>query len=366
MTSPVDPSQLQLDLDHIRRRRIGQFILVMLATIVGLALVNALFAQPLAVGTLFFAVSALSLALFLLHKRYIDVAGILAALVMFFCIAQAMWTGHGLRSSVLLVYPAALFFVMIMIGKRAFYIAFVAMLIYMTALMTANLQGWRQGPENMTEVRWLLDYTILLTCVAFVIRVLTSDLLALLDSHHHRMHEVTRSKLAAEHLANHDNLTGLPNRRMAGYHFDELLRQSQEKKCQLAVIFVDIDNFKTVNDSWGHQCGDELLKHISENISRQLRRSDKLNRIAGDEFLLLLPDVADTKDLEPVLKKIAQAASVPMSFEDVTIIATISMGIALAPKHGSDFKTLFKQADLALYDAKAAGKNQFCFFNPAA
>jgi hypothetical protein len=169
MTSPVDPSQLQLDLDHIRRRRIGQFILVMLATIVGLALVNALFAQPLAVGTLFFAVSALSLALFLLHKRYIDVAGILAALVMFFCIAQAMWTGHGLRSSVLLVYPAALFFVMIMIGKRAFYIAFVAMLIYMTALMTANLQGWRQGPENMTEVRWLLDYTILLTCVAFVI-----------------------------------------------------------------------------------------------------------------------------------------------------------------------------------------------------
>lgn len=100
MTSPVDPSQLQLDLDHIRRRRIGQFILVMLATIVGLALVNALFAQPLAVGTLFFAVSALSLALFLLHKRYIDVAGILAALVMFFCIAQAMWTGHdsaGLR-----------------------------------------------------------------------------------------------------------------------------------------------------------------------------------------------------------------------------------------------------------------------------
>lgn len=63
------------------------------------------------------------------------------------------------------------------------------------------------------------------------------------------MHEVTCSKLAAEHLANHDNLTGLPNRRMAGYHFDDLLRQSQEKKCQLAVIFVDIDNFKTVNDS---------------------------------------------------------------------------------------------------------------------
>lgn len=285
---------------------------------------------------------------------------------MFFCIAQAMWTGHGLRSSVLLVYPAALFFVMIMIGKRAFYIAFVAMLVYITVLITANLQGWRQGPENMTELRWLLDYTILLTCVAFVIRVLASDLLALLDSHHHRMHEVTRSKLAAEHLANHDNLTGLPNRRMAEYHFDDLLRQSQKKKCQLAVIFVDIDNFKAVNDSRGHQCGDELLKHISENISRQLRRSDKLNRIAGDEFLLLLPDVADTKDLEPVLKKIAQAASIPMIFEDTAIVSTISMGIALAPDHGTDFRTLFKLADQALYDAKAAGKNQFCFFNPAA
>ena len=149
----------------------------------------------------------------------------------------------------------------------------------------------------------MLDFGILLTATTFVMRVLATDLLAMLAALRVEMAEASQSRIAAEHLANHGTLTGLPNRRMAEQYFSDMFDQAMQERSGMALIFMDVDSFKDVNDSHGHQCGDDLLKHIGEVINSQLRRTDRLTRIAGDEFLILPPGVSISHEVEAILRK---------------------------------------------------------------
>lgn len=352
-------------IQQIRTKRIGQGIVVMLLAMSALSLVNFLDNQSVVVTALLFTIIFLLLALLLLRQGHAHKAAALTVFVMFVCVAQAMWGGAGLRSSALTGYPAVLLFAMIMIGKRTFYTALTAMLVYMVVLIFATQQGWRAGTEEPMGYRWLGDYGVILIAAAFIIRVLASDLLALLDALHIQMDDATRSRLQAEHLANHDNLTGLPNRRMAERYFQELLHLSRQEDAGVGLVFVDVDNFKTFNDSHGHDLGDELLRHLGRTISAQLRKSDRLVRIAGDEFLIMLSGISKSKDVELILEKIRGAVAQPVTLRSETLVPALSMGIALAPDHGEDFRDLVTKADHAMYQAKAAGRNRYQFFRPA-
>lgn len=362
---PLSQTRRTDAIQQIRTRRISQGIMVMLLAICTLSLVNFFDNQSVVVVALLFTIVFLLLSLLLLRNGYPQAAAALTVFVMFVCVAQAMWGGAGLRSSALTGYPAVLLFAMIMLGKRSFYLTLTAMLVYMVFLLYATNNGWRTGLEDATEYRWLGDYGVILLAAAFIIRVLASDLLALLDALHAQMDDVTQSKLAAEHMANHDNLTGLPNRRMAEHYFQELLQKSQQEQAGVGLVFVDVDNFKTVNDSHGHDLGDELLRHLGQTISAQLRKSDRLVRIAGDEFLIMLSDISKGKDVEVILEKIRHAVASPVTIHNETLVPALSMGIVLAPEHGLDFRELVTKADLAMYQAKAAGRNRYQFFRPA-
>ncbi len=125
-----------------------------------------------------------------------------------------------------------------------------------------------------------------------------------------------------------------------------------------------MDNFKTFNDSHGHDLGDELLRHLGNTISGQLRKSDRLVRIAGDEFLILLSGISKGKDVELILDKVRSAVARPVTIHSETVIPALSMGISLAPEHGENFRELVTMADHAMYQAKAAGRNQYQFFRP--
>ncbi|MDP3518282.1 MAG: GGDEF domain-containing protein [Pseudohongiella sp.] len=365
MNQQARVGNLNNEFEQIRNKRVGQTIGVLLLALFALAFVNLLSADNVVVPVLLFAILFLSFAFFLLRRGYTQAAATITLVVMFVCIAQAMWSGSGLRSSALLVFPAAQLFALIMIGKRAFYLSYLSMLAYMVILLTANTQGWRVGAENMLGYRWMLDFGILLTAATFVMRVLATDLLAMLAALRVEMTEITQSRIAAEHLANHDTLTGLPNRRMAEQYFSDMFDQAMQERSGMALIFVDVDNFKDVNDTHGHQCGDDLLKHIGEVISSQLRRTDRLTRIAGDEFLILLPGVSVSQEVEVILRKIKHSVSMPVTLGGETLSPTLSMGIALAPAHGDDFKSLLSKADQALYQSKAAGRNRYHYFQPA-
>ncbi|MBC52885.1 MAG: hypothetical protein CMQ34_03525 [Gammaproteobacteria bacterium] len=362
---PLNQSRRTDPIQQIRTKRISQGILVMLLAVLTLSLVNFFASQSVVVIALLFTIAFLLLSLLLLRKGYPQAAAALTVFVMFVCVAQAMWGGAGLRSSALTGYPAVLLFAMIMLGKRTFYAALVAMLVYMVFLVYATSLGLRTGLEDATSFRWLGDYGVILIAAAFIIRVLASDLLALLDALHIQMDAANQSKLQAEHMANHDNLTGLPNRRMAEHYFEELLRQSQQDQAGVGLVFVDVDNFKTFNDSHGHDLGDDLLRHLGQTISSQLRKSDRLVRIAGDEFLIMLSNISRDKDVELILEKIRGAVASPVTLQNETLIPALSMGIALAPEHGQDFKELVTKADHAMYQAKAAGRNRYHFFRPA-
>jgi diguanylate cyclase len=365
MSKPTNLIRLRDDIENIRNTRIQQFVIVTILTLSLLAVSNVLTQQNTVLYGLTFAIVSLSLSLLMLRKGLTQPAAHLVIVVLFLCIAQAMWEGSGLRSSALLGFPAVLLLCLIMVGLPAFYTLYAAMVLFMVVLSWATLNGYREGLENMRGYFTMLNTIVIFSTVTFVTRVLATDLLSLLRQLRLEMHDVNRSKLEAEHRANHDNLTGLPNRRMAEHYFHEMLRISKQEKTCVALVFVDVDNFKAINDSHGHQHGDDLLKYLGETISSQLRRSDRLVRVAGDEFLILLAGISRQEDVENILKKVNQSVQKPITIDGETLAPALSMGVALAPEHGENFRELMIRADKAMYKAKADGRNRYHFYSKA-
>lgn len=163
-------------------------------------------------------------------------------------------------------------------------------------------------------------------------------------------------------LAFHDALTGLPNRRIFHEHVRQSLAQSKRTGQSLALLSIDVDDFKRINDSMGHHVGDQFLISLAKRVRSCIREVDMFARISGDEFMVLLPAVDSEEGTEKVSKRILEAVSAPWKVESHTFHASISIGIALSPKNGSDMDTLFKQVDSALYQAKHQGKQGFAFF----
>jgi diguanylate cyclase (GGDEF)-like protein len=178
--------------------------------------------------------------------------------------------------------------------------------------------------------------------------------------------DITERKLAEDrirHMAHHDELTGLPNRSLIRDRLDQAVRNAQRNGGHLALAFVDLDDFKLVNDGLGHNAGDELLKVVGGRMQACLRRADTLGRLGGDEFVILLPDAGESPlALTPVLEKIRQAVTEPVQIGDQAVRVSCSMGVVVYPRDGDDPKTLMMNADAAMYRAKELGSNNFQFY----
>lgn len=161
--------------------------------------------------------------------------------------------------------------------------------------------------------------------------------------------------------ANHDTLTGLPNRRLLSELMMYSLSRSQREKTKAAVLFLDLDDFKIINDTKGHDFGDELLKSVADRLSGSLRKSDVLARIGGDEFIILLENIDDLNQVITTAEKILNCFNDVFTIKDASFSVSTSIGIALYPENGQDADTLIKNADLALYQAKKIGKSQYTF-----
>ncbi len=166
------------------------------------------------------------------------------------------------------------------------------------------------------------------------------------------------------HQASHDQLTGLPNRLLLDEQLSLSLVSAQQQREILAVVFLDLDRFKTINDTLGHAAGDHLLCCTTERLKPCLQESDFIARWGGDEFTLLLPQVKSAEDVISVAQKILETLSAPFYFGGQELYITASLGIALAPYDGEDAETLLKNADTAMYAAKQQGKNNFQFYTP--
>lgn len=165
-----------------------------------------------------------------------------------------------------------------------------------------------------------------------------------------------------EFLAFHDPLTGLPNRLLAKDHLEMAVAYSSRVNSRVALLFLDLDNFKTINDSLGHTVGDALLKAVAMRLRDSVRNTDTISRQGGDEFLVLLPDTSDTDAITVIAEKVVLALSTPFEIQGQHLSTSASIGIAVYPDDGSDFDTLLKKADTAMYQSKKAGRSTYRFY----
>ncbi|MDQ1374103.1 MAG: hypothetical protein QOJ09_1441 [Actinomycetota bacterium] len=176
----------------------------------------------------------------------------------------------------------------------------------------------------------------------------------------HMVHE--RSEL--EHAAEHDGLTGLPRPELFNDRVSLAVSAAHQRKGLMAVMFVDLDRFKKVNDSLGHQVGNQLLQLVAKRLRRTVRDGDSVGRQGGDEFTILLPEIKEEEDARRVAEKIRAEFVEPFAIGDRRLFVTASVGVALYPKDGLDQYTLLKNADAAMYRAKERGRDQYQLYTP--
>ena len=178
--------------------------------------------------------------------------------------------------------------------------------------------------------------------------------------------DITPRKQAEEriqYLASHDSLTGLPNRVMFGELLNHVLALSQRHERRFAVLFVDLDRFKFINDSLGHEAGDELLREVSRRLKSTLRSGDIVARLGGDEFVLVLQDLPGSEQAGGVARKLLSAVIRPIEINGQECRVTASIGISMYPDDAQDEASLMTHADIAMYHAKEEGKNNFQFYD---
>ena len=180
--------------------------------------------------------------------------------------------------------------------------------------------------------------------------------------------DITERKLyesRIQHQANHDSLTGLPNRYLLNDRLQQNMLLCERNQTSLAVVFLDLDHFKIVNDSMSHEIGDKLLVLIAQRIAKSIRSVDTIARVGGDEFVILLANLQDAQDYLQTVERIIACVAEPCHISHHTFNVSCSIGISLYPTHAQQASELLKNADLALYEAKRLGRNTYQLYTPA-
>ena len=176
--------------------------------------------------------------------------------------------------------------------------------------------------------------------------------------------ERKKAEVTIKKLAYHDSLTGLPSRTLFNDRFTMAMADSKRNDKNTALIMLDLDHFKDVNDTFGHDAGDDILKEVSSRLTSILRQTDIVCRMGGDEFALLISDASVKEMIEEVAQRILAAIGTPFSLHGVKAWISASLGIAVYPEDGENLETLFKHADIAMYEVKKVGRNNYLYYQP--
>jgi len=177
--------------------------------------------------------------------------------------------------------------------------------------------------------------------------------------------ERKKSEEEVRHIAFHDSLTQLPNRTLFYDRLERAIKDAQREKSKVALMFIDLDRFKIVNDTLGHHVGDLLLQEVAERLKDNIRSSDTVARLGGDEFVIILPDISRARDVSKVANKLLENLNQPIVIEENELYTTPSIGISLYPTDGLTVEALMQSADTAMYHVKEDGKNNYQYFTKA-
>ncbi|MDX1678400.1 putative bifunctional diguanylate cyclase/phosphodiesterase [Arsukibacterium sp.] len=363
---PNDP-EFNQSFVEISSARLNTLRIKRLLQITGLTLFGLVLAVAVASGTtkwvLMAGCFALALAALLAYQRRVVAATHILLWAMCLMLSALAFISGGIRDLALLGYPGVLVFAAMLGNSRLFFSLISFMLVFcglLTYLATAGIV--RPVIPAISPAHFVFTGAILLVtggCVYLLYR----DQQCLMQSLQSENHRVKQSQAHIEHLALHDPLTGLPNRVCCQQHFQRLYAECLSGAQRLAVVLLDLDNFKPVNDSLGHAAGDLLLQQLARRLENQLGANDILSRFGGDEFLLLIPGFDSNEALAAKAAALLQQTTAPFFIMQNQIEISGSVGIAITPEHGSEFSEICKHADMAMFQAKADGRNVYRFYH---
>ena len=274
-----------------------------------------------------------------------------------------MWLGAGLADSILLAFSVLLMAAGQMLRPRYFFLVMTAILLGVITIGVSSTLGWRTSTQHDTEFNRMTDSVLMLLVGGTMVLFLSRDMFNAMKRLRLEIERHQESERNLSYLARHDPLTHLPNRMLANELIEQALRSAERQDSKLALLFVDLDNFKDINDSMGHAAGDDFLKQVADRLRAAVRKGDIVCRQGGDEFLVGLIDVTASDDISGVASHLLAGIAQPFVVRDSEILASCSIGIAVYPHDGTDFEELLRHADLAMYEAKASGRNTYRFFN---
>ncbi|MDG6097724.1 bifunctional diguanylate cyclase/phosphodiesterase [Alteromonas sp. ZYF713] len=310
---------------------------------------------------------SLILAFLLAYKNKVQASSFVLLSSMSAMLFALALVGAGLFDIAIIGYPCLLIFAALLGGVGLFSTLITLTLVQCSVLVWLNLEGYVMPSTPRVSWEHLIFVQIIFLITGFGVYVLVRDIKQLMASLQNENEKVQLSRAQIEHLAHHDPLTHLPNRLQGELLFERLLEQSKSNNIQLAMLFMDLDNFKPVNDALGHVAGDVLLEELAQRLSDCLGEGRHLIRFGGDEFLVLTPCGGDCENNEALTDFVNRLlAECAREFEVLQnrVVISSSIGIAVAPKDGEQFKELCRKADIAMYHAKNDGRNTYSFYSP--
>ena len=354
-----DSPDYQQKFFHFRLRRLLQ--------ITGFTLFGLLLAMIVATGTtkllIFAGCIALTIALLGALKQKLLLSAYILLWSMALMLSALAFNSGGLRDLALLGFPGLLVYAAMLGSVGLFYSLLIFVLSVCTLLTWLTLSGYLQPFIPALTWQHLVFVAVILLVTGFSVYLMVRDMRLLMQSLQHENTKVRASRKEIERLAHHDPLTGLPNRILGEQLYTQLLQYCRQHQRQLAVLFLDLDNFKPVNDSLGHSAGDVLLRELAVRLSALLQEQQQIIRFGGDEFLFLVPCDADRSTVSLLAQSIITSATQPFNIMQTNVVVSGSVGIAVAPTDGTEFNVLCRKADLAMYQAKADGRNTFRYFD---
>lgn len=337
-----------------RLRLISQLVILILLAVEIRALVTGAYIAA-AIGAIILI--GIVLTLRLNSKRGTDYAVSIALLSVTALLGYSMWTNQGLHSGALIAFPTILMLSGLLTSERLFWGLLMLMLATVSSISIAaayDFQAFHPSPIGLQ--RWMVVSSTLLVSAGAIVWLMR-EMRCMQRSLASEVKRLRCSQAKLTHLAGHDALTGLSNRASFNNHVSRMIDVAGQRKGSVAVLYLDIDNFKTINDSLGHSAGDELISAIAARLRHVVRDADALSRHGGDEFVMALADIDDLQTAITVAQRMQAVISQPFEVNTKQLFTSLSVGIAVFPADGTDVDTLVRKSEVAMFQAKKAGRN---------
>lgn len=313
---------------------------------------------------LFFAIGVIAGLVLYIRSSEVKVrVGAVFTSIITLLVLAIMWTSNGIKDNAMFALPVILMFTALTGSRSWFYVLLIVMAINMMTMGILGHLGIFEPRPATHSLSSAFDLTLILLLTGYAVHILMTDNLGLVNELEEEIQHANTNRDKLAYAAYHDALTGLPNRSMAATVFKDVLERTRRSRKTAVFLYIDLDDFKSVNDIYGHTQGDIFLQNVSLRLRSEMRQTDCLFRIGGDEFLILLEGFKTEDDIVTVVDKLVTAISKPIPVSNTQVSCTPSIGIVKIPDDATDFETATKRADMSMYKAKADAAKAFYFYD---